>query len=266
MTTFRVRLPAYALASGPSANPMSDPEQKAFDFAQETTKQLLTLATAIFALTLTFIKEIANTEKAKDVLGCLHWGWGFYIASVAFGVLTLMMLAGNLERPHSGAKPSIYGANIVVTSIGQVATFAIALIFTAILASGRPDRYSPSEASIPMARSSARRMLSRSRWSAGGNSSVLAARAWGGGARRNSRCSTGRAAAGVLAPPIPRTCGLTCRLCLSALPPSRAVSVNGSRAGPTGLRIGRKCSDPATCTCRIVRFDDERDTGGGIGP
>jgi hypothetical protein len=131
-TTSLVRLLASALASGPSADPMTDPEQKAFDFAQETTKQLLTLATAIFALTLTFIKQIATTEAAKDVLGWLHWGWGFYLASVAFGVLTLMMLAGNLERPHSGGKPSIYGWNIVVMAIGQVATFAIALILTAI--------------------------------------------------------------------------------------------------------------------------------------
>jgi hypothetical protein len=37
-----------------------------------------------------------------------------YIVSVLLGVVTLMMLAGNLEKPHSGDKPSIYGASLVI--------------------------------------------------------------------------------------------------------------------------------------------------------
>lgn len=111
---------------------LSEGERKAFDFAQETTKQLLTLATAIFALTLTFIKDVASGEEGKEALGWLHWGWGLYIASIAFGVLTLMMLAGNLEKPHGGQRPSIYGANIVVVAILQVIAFGVALVLTAV--------------------------------------------------------------------------------------------------------------------------------------
>jgi hypothetical protein len=114
------------------AREMTEAERKAFDFAQEATKQLLTLATAVFALTLTFIKDAVAGEDAKNVLEWLHAGWGFYIASIAFGVVTLMMLAGNLERPHRGQKPSIYGWNIVVFAIGQVGSFGCALVLTAI--------------------------------------------------------------------------------------------------------------------------------------
>lgn len=111
---------------------MSDAEKKAFDFAQETTKQLLTLATAIFALTITFIREIANTTRAEEALAWLHWGWGLYVASIAFGVMTLLTLTGNLVRPHGGDTPTIYGGNIRVMAGLQILSFAAALVLTAV--------------------------------------------------------------------------------------------------------------------------------------
>src|SRR4051794_24815947 len=111
---------------------MTDAELKAFDFTQETTKQLLTLATAIFALTLTFVTDIANTQQAKNVIEWLHVGWGGYILSIVFGVGVLLTLEGNLERPNDGEKPSIYANNITWMMRLQIGSFAVALIFTAI--------------------------------------------------------------------------------------------------------------------------------------
>jgi hypothetical protein len=60
----------------PGNDSMTEADRKAFGFAQETTKQLLTRATAIFALTLTFITDVAKGKQAQEALGWLHWAWG----------------------------------------------------------------------------------------------------------------------------------------------------------------------------------------------
>jgi hypothetical protein len=120
---------------------MSEELSKAFDFAQETTKQFITLATGILALTLTFLKDVASSAPA-GTRSYLQWGWAVYIASILFGVLAMMSLAGNLERP--GEKkiegedrkvpltPSIYRGNIVLFESLQVLTFLIATILVVI--------------------------------------------------------------------------------------------------------------------------------------
>jgi hypothetical protein len=46
-----------------------DAREKSFEFALETTKQLITLATAIVALTITFVKDLA--QAAPD--------WSLYL-------------------------------------------------------------------------------------------------------------------------------------------------------------------------------------------
>lgn len=113
---------------------MSENLQKAFDFAQDTTKQLITLATGILALTLTFLKDVVSSAPAGTRL-FLEWGWGVYLASILFGVFTLMSLAGNLERPgtkqapHEGT-PSIYRFNIVACQIVQIVLFVTATALT----------------------------------------------------------------------------------------------------------------------------------------
>jgi len=100
--------------------------EKAFDFAQEATKQLIALATGVIALTVTFLTNVVKTAPAGSV-GFLQASWVLFLLSIVFGVATLLMLAGNLERPGEGKMPSIYRGNIVVPSILQILTFCSAV-------------------------------------------------------------------------------------------------------------------------------------------
>jgi uncharacterized membrane protein len=101
-----------------------DRSQKAFDFAQEVTKQLITLSTSIVALTITFLHDIIGGGTSGD--GLLKAAWILYASSVVFGVLALMALTGNLEQQN----PTVYAGNVRAMSIVQVALFLAALAFT----------------------------------------------------------------------------------------------------------------------------------------
>jgi len=122
---------------------MKENEKKAFDFAAETTKQLITLSTVIIALTITFSKDIIGGAD-NEARVCIFWAWGLFIASVFFGILTLMALTGTLqqrkknkteEESENNLKEkeiSIYRFNIRLPSILQIFLFLAALILTAI--------------------------------------------------------------------------------------------------------------------------------------
>ena len=102
--------------------------EKAFDFAQESTKQILTLSTAILALTITFQRDIVGPAGEGD-RWILTFAWIAYLVSIIFGLATLLNLAGNLEKPSSGT-PSIYRPSIVLFSVLQVLTFSVGTMFT----------------------------------------------------------------------------------------------------------------------------------------
>lgn len=95
--------------------------EKAFDFASDLTKQLITLSVGVIALTVTFVKDVKGTAHTLLVVS-----WAIYLVSILFGVATMMALAGNLERPGDNAKPSIYAGNIRMLAGIQVVAFAVA--------------------------------------------------------------------------------------------------------------------------------------------
>ena len=75
---------------------MEDQTKLAFDFARDTTKQLITLSTAIIAFTVTFGKDfLGKPDNFGRTLVVISWV-GF-LASVIFGVWTLLALTGTLE-------------------------------------------------------------------------------------------------------------------------------------------------------------------------
>jgi len=107
---------------------MQEQRKKAFDFAQETSKQLITLATAIVGLTITF---------AKDFVGGVHGfprflaisTWALLLASIAFGLLTLMALTGSLEPgADNSTSPSIRGSNVTAPATAQILLFFFGLL------------------------------------------------------------------------------------------------------------------------------------------
>ncbi len=109
---------------------MSEALQKAFDFAQATTTQVLTLSSAIVTITVTFL----NGELKSYATATRTWleaGWLLYLLSVLGGVVTLMALSGNLERPNKPTEaakpPSIYRSNIRWPSAFQLVTFFLAV-------------------------------------------------------------------------------------------------------------------------------------------
>lgn len=109
---------------------MDEQRRKAFDFAQETSKQLITLATAIIGLTITFAKDFVGS-----VHGCPRFlailAWVLLLASVAFGLLTLMALTGSLESSATTV-PSIRGRNVTRPAVAQIFLFFFGLL-TAVL-------------------------------------------------------------------------------------------------------------------------------------
>lgn len=133
---------------------MKENQKKSFDFAADTTKQLITLSTAIITLTVTFSKDIIGISGNSPKY-LLAWTWGIFIASVCFGILTLMALTGTLQpMPKKEKKKSdvtsenlqaesaidekaiqdisINKGNIKFLSKLQIFTFVIALIMTVI--------------------------------------------------------------------------------------------------------------------------------------
>jgi hypothetical protein len=109
---------------------MSDWGQRAFDTVTEITKQVLTLATAIITLSITFAKDFAThaSAGAKDTLA---WGWGFYAISILFGLLTLMASAGNQQRgADQGTAPTINSGNLRWMGGIQLIAFFVAIVLT----------------------------------------------------------------------------------------------------------------------------------------
>src|SRR5271166_2016851 len=116
------------------ANQLGERIKEAFDFASDTTKQLITLSTGVIALTITF---------AHDIVGYVGLGprvvlvvaWFIYLLSIVCGAWTLLALTGTLE-PTEGIDQapaaSIRASNIVIPSMGQVITFLVATLLTIV--------------------------------------------------------------------------------------------------------------------------------------
>jgi hypothetical protein len=57
--------------------------QKSFEFAIDVTRQLLTLSTAILALTVTIARDIQGDADL------LVWASGLFLASLVFGIVAI---------------------------------------------------------------------------------------------------------------------------------------------------------------------------------
>jgi hypothetical protein len=112
---------------------MDEQTKKAFDFASDITKQLITVAAAIVTLTVTFSKDTPAPARAWA-----YSAWIGFLISIFFGLATLMSLAGELQpKPALGVAatgnpaPSIWKKNVKFFSITQMMIFLVAVGLTA---------------------------------------------------------------------------------------------------------------------------------------
>jgi hypothetical protein len=108
-----------------------DQVEKAFSFAQETTKQLIALSTGVVTITITFLTNFIQdaSAAAKIVMGI---SWGFYVLSILAGVMVLMALTGTLERMNGDEKPSIRGRNVTGPAAAQILLFVGGITLTMV--------------------------------------------------------------------------------------------------------------------------------------
>jgi hypothetical protein len=99
-----------------------------FDSANELAKQLITLATGILALSITFLKDILK-NNSQVITWPLKSAWISYLLSICFGIWMMMAVTGTIfaviENPN---KPRIYGTNISIPALLQILSFILGTV------------------------------------------------------------------------------------------------------------------------------------------
>jgi len=127
---------------------MNDRQKKAFDFAADLTKQLITLSTGIVTITLLLSKDLTAPRWLAVA------AWTFYLLSTVFGLWALMALTGTLAplkknpaRPANAEHQEFeIGRNVRIPSTLQVLIFGIATLLTlgyVFVAFANPPKASP---------------------------------------------------------------------------------------------------------------------------
>lgn len=105
-----------------------------FEYAKEAATQVLTLSTAVIALSATFVKDLATRNAKADKR--LLWGaWILLLISILLGVGTLGAMAGNLD--DATATHSIYVGSILSYAIGQFSCFILGIVGLIVQAARR---------------------------------------------------------------------------------------------------------------------------------
>ena len=103
---------------------MQEYQKRAFDFAADLTKQLITLSTSIVTVSLLFGEHFPK----QSLLAV--WAWTFYLVSSVFGLWTLMALTGTLAPIKPPPTDFDLKANVRIPSGLQILTFGVALGLT----------------------------------------------------------------------------------------------------------------------------------------
>lgn len=105
---------------------MGDTRQRAFDLVVEITKQVITLATALVALGVTFAKDFVGVGP-EDARLWLARSWVAFLLSIVFGLVTLMACAGAHGRAKEDGNVDPYQTNIRVVGSVQLLAFVVGL-------------------------------------------------------------------------------------------------------------------------------------------
>ncbi len=108
---------------------MDEQTKAAFTSAAETSKQILSLATGVITLEITFLKDVAL--KAPFCLRyLLGTSWILLLLSVVAGVWALLALTGTLGSSSQLNPASISGTNIKVPAALQILLFLFGLLLS----------------------------------------------------------------------------------------------------------------------------------------
>jgi hypothetical protein len=105
---------------------MDEQAKAAFAGAADSSKLLITLATGLLGLEITFAKDvvITLTHPGKILVGI---SWALFLLSVVAGLWTLLALTGNLGGDTVPTAKAIYGSNVKFPAVTQILLFLAGL-------------------------------------------------------------------------------------------------------------------------------------------
>src|SRR4051812_41891749 len=106
---------------------MGEEGKLAFEYATKGIEHLITLATGIITLMITFGKDVFKNEP-KSAKKSLFVGWLFFLASIFFGVFSYFKVAGTLAIAKPG-EASIYQPGIMWLATAQILFFLLGTAF-----------------------------------------------------------------------------------------------------------------------------------------
>lgn len=108
---------------------MTDEQKLSFDFARSVTLQLITVASGIIALGVTFFEKIRPQGATADWRTCLILSWVVLAVSVSAGFWSWLAQTGTLARPGQLGL-TIYRPNIILPAAVQIVAFVFGLALT----------------------------------------------------------------------------------------------------------------------------------------
>ena len=122
--------PGHSMNRSEEEDLMDKNIEMSFQFAQDTAKHLVTLATVTIAFTVTFSKDFLPSSVPKHHILVIT-AWLAFLASVMFGQWCLMALTGRLTAKD---KRSIYHPAVKLPAVLQVFSFGIGLVAVVVFA------------------------------------------------------------------------------------------------------------------------------------
>lgn len=107
--------------------------KEAFSLTKDVVTQVLTLSTALIGVSATFAEKFAPNASHRSRL-LLYFSWFFHLLACAFGVWTLMSLAGTMAAGEGLTSKATYDANIARPAALQILTFLVGLLLLLIQA------------------------------------------------------------------------------------------------------------------------------------
>jgi hypothetical protein len=104
---------------------LTEDQRKAYDFAAEVAKQIITLSTAIITVSVALSGSTLEDGPSSYIIA----SWAFFLLAILCGISTLGALTSNMAN----SEPDIYKSNVRIPAISQTLCFTTAIIMAAIV-------------------------------------------------------------------------------------------------------------------------------------